>query len=127
MAYTVLLVDDSETIRLAMIRAFSMAKLPMDEVIQASDGLKALDVLRGRWVDMVLTDINMPNMGGMELVAAMKADSELAEIPVAVISTEGSETRIQELMKQGIAGYLRKPCKPEDIRDLLHKTLGEWK
>jgi two-component system chemotaxis response regulator CheY len=127
MAYTVLLVDDSETIRMAMIRAFSMAKLPMDEIIQASDGLKALEILRSRWVDMVLTDINMPNMGGMELVAAMKADSELAEIPVAVISTEGSETRIQELMKQGIAGYLRKPCKPEDIRDLLHKTLGEWK
>jgi two-component system chemotaxis response regulator CheY len=127
MAYTVLLVDDSETIRMAMIRAFSMAKLPMDEIIQASDGLKALEVLKSRWVDMVLTDINMPNMGGMELVAAMKSDAELSEIPVAVISTEGSETRIQDLLKRGIAGYLRKPCKPEDIRDLLHKTLGEWK
>jgi two-component system, chemotaxis family, chemotaxis protein CheY len=127
MAYTVLLVDDSETIRLAMIRAFSMAKLPMDEIIQASDGIKALETLRSRWVDMVLTDINMPNMGGMELVAAMKADAEMSEIPVAVISTEGSETRIKELMAKGIAGYLRKPCKPEDIRDLLHKTLGEWK
>jgi two-component system, chemotaxis family, chemotaxis protein CheY len=127
MAYTVLLVDDSETIRMAMIRAFTMAKLPMDEVIQAADGVKALEVLRGRWVDMVLTDINMPNMGGMELVAAMKSDAELSDIPVAVISTEGSEARIQELKSKGIAGYLRKPCKPEDIRDLLHKTLGEWK
>lgn len=127
MAYTVLLVDDSETIRMAMIRAFSMAKLPMDEIIQAPDGLKAMEVLRSRWVDIVLTDINMPNMGGMELVAAMKADAELSEIPVAVISTEGSQTRIAELMQKGISGYLRKPCKPEDIRDLLHKTLGEWK
>jgi len=127
MAYTVLLVDDSETIRMAMIRAFTMAKLPMDEVIQASDGLRAMEVLRERWVDMVLTDINMPNMGGMELVAAMKGDSELSDIPVAVISTEGSDARIQELKAKGIAGYLRKPCKPEDIRDLLHKTLGEWK
>ncbi len=127
MAYTVLLVDDSETIRMAMIRAFTMAKLPMDEVIQASDGIKAMEVLRERWVDMVLTDINMPNMGGMELVAAMKDDSELSDIPVAVISTEGSDARIQELKAKGIAGYLRKPCKPEDIRDLLHKTLGEWK
>ena len=63
----------------------------------------------------------------MELVAAMKSDAELSEIPVAVISTEGSETRIQDLLRRGIAGYLRKPCKPEDIRDLLHKTLGEWK
>jgi two-component system, chemotaxis family, chemotaxis protein CheY len=127
MAYTVLLVDDSETIRLAMIRAFGMAKLPMDEVIQAPDGKAALEILRSRWVDMVLTDINMPNMGGLELVAAMKKDSELSEIPVAVISTEGSETRIEELRAQGVSGYLRKPCKPEDIRDLLHKTLGEWK
>jgi len=126
MAYTVLLVDDSETIRLAMVRAFGMTRLPMDEVIQASDGLKALEVLRSRWVDMVLTDINMPNMGGMELVRTMKKDAELAEIPVAVLSTEGSKVRIQELKDLGIAGYLRKPCKPEEIRDLLHSTLGEW-
>lgn len=127
MGYTVLLVDDSETIRGALLKAFQMAKLPMEEVFQAGDGREALDKLKSVWVDMVLTDINMPNMGGVELLAAMKADPGLKDIPVAVISTEGSSTRIQSLQEAGIAGYLRKPCRPEEIRDLLHKVLGEWK
>lgn len=127
MGYTVLLVDDSETIRGALLKAFQMAKLPMEEVFQAADGREALDKLKSVWVDMVLTDINMPNMGGVELLAAMKADPGLKDIPVAVISTEGSSTRIQCLQEAGIAGYLRKPCRPEEIRDLLHKVLGDWK
>ncbi len=126
MGYTVLVVDDSETIRGALTKAFKMARLPMDEVVQASDGREALDVLKGKWVDMVLTDINMPNMGGVELLAAMKADPGLKDIPVAVVSTEGSQTRMATLKEAGIAGYLRKPCRPEEIRDLLHSVLGEW-
>jgi len=127
MGYTVLLVDDSETIRGALSRAFSMAKLPMDEIIQASNGMEAIKMLRSRWVDIVLTDINMPEMDGDELVRAMKADSGLKDIPVAVVSTEGSRTRVDDLRGIGIVGYLRKPCRPEAIRDLLHAVLGEWK
>ena len=126
MGYTVLVVDDSETIRGALLKAFKMAKLPMEEVIQAADGREALDVLKAKWVDMVLTDINMPNMGGVELLAAMKSDPGLKDIPVAVVSTEGSQTRMASLREAGIAGYLRKPCRPEEIRDLLHTVLGEW-
>ena len=126
MGYTVLLVDDSETIRGAIERTFKMAKLPMEEVIQASNGAEALEILKTRWVDMVLADINMPVMNGMDLVRKMKANSEWKEIPVAIISTEGSKTRMEELRSAGIAGYLRKPCRPEEIRDLLHAVLGEW-
>ena len=126
MGYTVLLVDDSDTIRGALVKAFSMAKLPMDEIIQARDGQEALETLRQRWVDIVLTDINMPRMGGEELLRAIKADPSLRDIPVAVISTEGSRTRIDALKEVGMADYLRKPCRPEEIRDLLHRVLGEW-
>ena len=126
MGYTVLVVDDSETIRGALVKAFKMAKLPMEEVVQAGDGVQALAVLKEKWVDMVLTDINMPNMGGVELLAAMKGDPNFRDIPVAVVSTEGSQTRMTSLKEAGIAGYLRKPCKPEEIRDLLHSVLGEW-
>ena len=126
MGYTVLLVDDSDTIRGALVKAFSMAKLPMDEIIQARDGLEALETLRQKWVDIVLTDINMPRMGGEELLNAIKADPSLRDIPVAVISTEGSRTRIDALKEVGMADYLRKPCRPEEIRDLLHRVLGEW-
>lgn len=126
MGYTVLVVDDSETIRGALVKAFKMAKLPMEEVVQAGDGVQALAILKDKWVDMVLTDINMPNMGGVELLAAMKGDPNFRDIPVAVVSTEGSQTRMTSLKEAGIAGYLRKPCKPEEIRDLLHSVLGEW-
>lgn len=122
-----MVVDDSETIRGALVKAFKMAKLPMDEVIQAGDGREALDMLRDRWVDIVLTDINMPRMGGEELVRAMKLDPSLKDVPVAVVSTEGSRTRMDSLRELGIAGYLRKPCRPEEIRDLLHTVLGDWK
>lgn len=126
MAYTILLVDDSDTIREAMVRAFAMAKLPMQEILGASNGAEALGILKKRWVDMVLTDLNMPTMGGEELVIAMKADSELSDIPVAVVSSDGSKARTERLRKLGVAGYLRKPCRPEAIRDLLHAVLGEW-
>ncbi len=126
MAYTVLLVDDSETIREAMVRAFAMTRLPMDEILRAANGVEALGVLRERWVDIVLTDINMPTMGGEELVRAMKADAELSDIPVAVLSSDGSQPRIDRLRELGIVGYLRKPCRPETIRDLLHDVLGDW-
>jgi len=127
MGYTILLVDDSATIRGAMERVFQMAKLPMEEVIQASNGAEALEILKSRWVDLVLADINMPVMNGIDLVRNMKSNDEWREIPVAILSTEGSRTRIDELKKTGIAGYLRKPCKPEEVRDLLHQILGEWK
>lgn len=126
MAYTILLVDDSDTIREAMVRAFAMAKLPMQEILSASNGAEALGILKKRWVDMVLTDLNMPTMGGEELVIAMKTDSELSDIPVAVVSSDGSKARTERLQRLGVAGYLRKPCRPEAIRDLLHAVLGEW-
>lgn len=126
MGYTVLLVDDSETIRGAMLRTFQMAKLPMDEVIQAANGQEALEILANHWVDIVLADINMPVMNGVDLVNNMKANTEWREIPVAIVSTEGSQTRMDQLQQSGIAGYLRKPCRPEEIRDLLHNVLGEW-
>lgn len=126
MAYSVLLVDDSETIREAMVRAFAMTRLPMDEILRAGNGAEALEIVKNRWVDLVLTDINMPTMGGEELVRAMKADAELSDIPVAILSSDGSRSRIERLNELGIVGYLRKPCRPEAIRDLLHSVLGEW-
>jgi len=127
MGYTILLVDDSSTIRGAMERTFQMAKLPMREVIQAANGAEALEILKTRWVDMVLADINMPVMNGIDLLKNMKNNQEWREIPIAILSTEGSRTRIDDLVKAGVAGYLRKPCHPEDVRDLLTKVLGDWR
>ena len=126
MAYTIMIVDDSQTIRNVLERTLAMTKLPVDAVIQAINGRDALEKLKDKWVDIVFTDIHMPEMSGMELVDAMSADAELSDIPVVVVSTEGSATRIEELRQKGIKGYLRKPFTPENIRDIITRTLGGW-
>ncbi len=126
MAYTILVVDDSSIIREVLERILHMTKLPIDSVLNAQHGKEALEILRNHWVDIVFTDINMPEMSGIELIEVMKKESELMDVPVVVISTEGSKRRIAELEAMGIAGYIRKPFKPESIRDTIIKTLGAW-
>jgi two-component system, chemotaxis family, chemotaxis protein CheY len=126
MAYTILVVDDSCTIRAVLDRTLKMTGLPIDEVIEAANGNEALEKLKERWVDIVFTDINMPGMSGLDLVDAMNNDAEMREIPVVVVSTEGSATRIEELRRKGVRGYLRKPFTPESIRDIITETIGGW-
>ena len=126
MAYTVMVVDDSETIRAVLERSLAMTKLPIDAVIHAVNGKDALGKLKSVWVDIVFSDIHMPEMDGIALVGAMQANAELRDIPVVIVSTEGSATRIAELKEKGIKGYLRKPFTPEKIRDIIIETLGAW-
>ena len=126
MAYSIMVVDDSDTIRAMMRRALDMTKLPLDAIIEAKHGQDALDKLSQVWVDIVFTDINMPVMDGMQLFAEMKKNPEYSDIPVVIVSTEGSQTRVDELKKAGISGYLRKPFTPEKIRDIILETLGAW-
>ncbi len=126
MAYTILVVDDSETIRAVLQRTLAMTRLPIESVIEAINGRDALEKLADSWVDIVFTDINMPEMDGISLVDAMIKNPEYKDIPVVVVSTEGSATRIEELRKKGVKGYLRKPFTPESIRDIILQTLGAW-
>jgi two-component system chemotaxis response regulator CheY len=126
MAYTILLVDDSATIRNVLVQVFEMTGMPLGEVYQASDGIEALKVLEERWVDIAFCDINMPRMNGVELIRNMREHPEIKEVPVVVVSTEGSKTRMKELESLGVNAYLRKPCRPEQVRDVVHELLGEW-
>jgi len=126
MAYTIMVVDDSETIRSVLERTIGMTKLPVDAIIQAEHGRDALEKLADNWVDIVFTDINMPEMNGIELVDAMNENPEYKDIPVVIVSTEGSKARIEQLRQKGIKGYLRKPFTPENIRDIIIETLGGW-
>ena len=90
----------------------------------AENGREALDLLRDNWIDMVLTDINMPDVKGMELVRIMAQGGLLQTVPVMVVSTEGSDIRIGEPCDQGIRDYLRKPVHAEHIRDVVEQILG---
>jgi two-component system, chemotaxis family, chemotaxis protein CheY len=126
MAYTILIVDDSQTIRSMLERSLAMTGLPIDAVIQAENGKAALETLASMWVDIIFTDIHMPEMDGISLVTAMQESPEFKDIPVVIVSTEGSASRMAELAKKGVKGYLRKPFTPEKIRDVIVSTLGVW-
>jgi two-component system chemotaxis response regulator CheY len=124
MAYNILIVDDSLTVRKMIAKTLTLSGVPLNEPFQAENGREALSVLEDNWVDLVLTDINMPEMNGMEMVRHMSEDALLQTVPVVVISTEGSDERIQELKERGIQGYIRKPFTPEAIKDKVEEILG---
>lgn len=124
MAYNILLVDDSKTARAIQRKILGLADVPLGEIFEAGNGLEALELLAQNWIDLVLTDLNMPEMGGTELIELMKQDEAMAMIPVVVISTEGSETRVEQLMVKGIHSYLRKPFTPEDLKTVIDEILG---
>lgn len=125
MPYSILIVDDSMPMRTVIKKTIRAAGYGKSEFFEASNGKEALNILKHSWVDMVLTDHNMPVMNGLDMVRILKADEVLKSVPVVVISTEGSEAKIKEFMASGAAGYLPKPFSAESIRDLIVLHLGE--
>lgn len=124
MSFNILVVDDSDTMRAVVRKTLGIAGVPLGALYQARNGLEGLEVLRKEWVDLVLTDINMPVMDGERMVEEMKSDADLRGIPVVIISTEGSTTRIESLKEKGISGYLRKPFAPQDLKRTVESLLG---
>ena len=124
MSFNILVVDDSITIRKVLSKILKMIELDVDQVVEAKDGKEALECLKQSWFDLVITDLNMPVMTGMELIDEMAADGLLKDIPVVVISTDGSTTRIEELKKKGVKEYIRKPFTPETVGSVISKALG---
>lgn len=124
MAFHLLVVDDSPVMRDFIVRIIGLSGLDAAPCFQAGNGEEALHLLRNKWIDAVLTDINMPVMNGEELVRQMEADELLRTIPVLVISTDGSEQRISRMMSLGAKGYVQKPFSPELLRARLEQILG---
>lgn len=123
MALNVLIVDDSATVRAVIGKTLRLAELPIQELHEASNGVEALAQLKAHWVDLVFTDLNMPEMDGVALVGKMSEDDLLKTVPVIVVSTEGSATRIEELKRKGIRAFVRKPFTPETIREAVENVL----
>ena len=124
MAFNVLIVDDSKIVRQVIAKTLRIAGVQVNEVHEASNGQEALAVLGQHWIDLVFADINMPVMNGAELIERMSADTMLKSIPVVVVSTEGSATRIEQLKSKGISAYVRKPFTPEEIRQAVDEVMG---
>lgn len=119
MALNVLIVDDSDVIRTMILKTLRLAQVPVGTAFQASNGREALSVIESNWVDLVLADINMPVMDGVEMLRRLRADQRHAELPVIVVTTEGSMERVAELEAAGVSAYVRKPFTPETIRNVV--------
>jgi len=124
MSLNILIVDDSKVVRKIISKTLKLTGISINEIHDASNGKEALEVLNDEWIDIVFTDINMPVMGGVEMVERMNKDGLMQSVPVIVISTEGSETRIEQLTQKGVRAYLRKPVTPERLRDVVKDILG---
>jgi two-component system chemotaxis response regulator CheY len=119
-----LVVDDSPVTRKMVRRALGLCGLEVAEVYEAGDGAEALEQLAQHHVDLVLADINMPVMNGIELVERMSRDPELAGVPVVIVATPMSQDRVEHVLDKGARAYLAKPFRPEALRDVVNQILG---
>jgi two-component system chemotaxis response regulator CheY len=124
MAMNILVVDDSSLTRKAIKRIINMLDLEVNEIIEAENGAEALKILEETKIDLVLADLNMPEMGGIEMIYHMRGNEATKLIPVVVVSTESSTTRIEGLLADGAKAYLHKPFTPEDFKEVIMKTVG---
>ena len=125
MSYNILIVDDSKTIRSVIKKTLDIADVPVGDLYEAENGKEALDVMNSNWIDLIFADINMPVMTGIEMIKKMSEDNTLDKTPVIIVSTDGSKTRIDELLELGVKAYLRKPINPEELRNIVKEVMGD--
>jgi two-component system chemotaxis response regulator CheY len=119
MAVDVLIVDDSAAIRKILQRMLGQAGLILGKILEAGDGLEALEKLKNQSVHLILSDINMPNMDGIQLLGALKSNPNFKHVPVIMITTEGGEAKVMEAVQLGASGYVRKPFTADQIKEKL--------
>jgi len=113
----ILIVDDSSTMRKIISRSLRQAGLAVDNIYEAGDGIEGLNALGSNSVDLILSDINMPNMDGLEFVKQARAQG--CKAPIMMITTEGGEDIIGEAINSGATGSIRKPFTPEQLQEKL--------
>jgi two-component system chemotaxis response regulator CheY len=124
MAYRVLIVDDSPSMRAFVRRVMDLSGFEVDACLNAGNGVQGLALLEKQSVDIILTDINMPEMNGEDFLRHLEEHDRYRTIPVVVISTDATETRMQRMMQLGAKGYISKPFSPEALRGELERVLG---
>uniref|UniRef100_A0A831ZRJ4 Response regulator n=1 Tax=Desulfacinum infernum TaxID=35837 RepID=A0A831ZRJ4_9BACT len=124
MAYNVMIIDDSKSMRHVIKKVLKISGLEIGEIIEAGNGQEALDQLQDHWVDLILSDIHMPVMDGLEFLRRLGTHADLNDVPVVLVTTERNEKRLAEAMALGARAYLSKPFQPEEFRSLVFKLLG---
>lgn len=119
----ILIVDDSSVMRKIIERALRQSGLNLGDVIEAGNGAEGLAEAKKGGLDLILSDINMPVMDGLEFLKKLAKIDAAKGVPVVMITTEGSEARVVEALSAGAKGYLRKPFTPEQVKDRVTPLL----
>jgi two-component system chemotaxis response regulator CheY len=112
-----LIVDDSSVMRKIVERALRQAGLDLMVVHEAGSGSEGLDLLKAKQVDLILSDINMPSMDGLEFLRQVRAQNLAPGVPVVMITTESSEEHVRQAILAGAQGYIRKPFTAEQVKE----------
>lgn len=123
MALHVLIVDDSPAMRWFLRRVIGLSGFDEVSVLEAADGCEAFSLVQQQRVDLILADINMPNMNGEEFLRKIAEQEKLRRIPVIVISADASEARMRQMLSLGARRCLSKPISPEAFRQELEDVL----
>jgi len=120
-----LIVDDSAAMRAVVKKVIALSGADVSHCLEAANGKEALELLSKEWVDVILTDIHMPVMDGMELLENLHADEMLSRVPVVLVTTEARREFIDRAAALGARAHVRKPFQPETIKKVLEAILGE--
>jgi two-component system chemotaxis response regulator CheY len=119
-----LIVDDSSVMRKIVERALRQAGLDLLVVHEAGSGTEGLDLLKTNQVDLILSDINMPSMDGLEFLRQIREQNLAPGVPVVMITTESSEEHVKQAIQSGAQGYIRKPFTAEQVKERVLPLLN---
>ena len=119
----VLIVDDSPVMRKIVERSLRQAGIELGEVREGNNGLEALALVGQNLFDLILVDINMPAMDGLEFVRRLQSVENAKSVPVVMITSEGSEVYVGEAVLSGASGYIRKPFTPDQVKEFIAPLL----
>ena len=120
-----LIIDDSSVMRKIVERSLRQAGIEFQQVLEAGNGAEALGLLKEGSVDLILCDINMPVMDGLEFVRQFHAIDSSHKTPIVMITTEGSESHVVQALSAGARGYIRKPFTPDQVKEHVVPVLEE--
>ena len=115
----VLVIDDSSIMRKMIVRCLKLAGIEIGELVEAADGREALEAVRKHKLDLILSDINMPEMDGLQFLQGLKLIQSAKGTPVVMITTEGTESRVVEALSAGAQAYIRKPFTSDEVKERI--------
>mgnify|MGYP006300449621 FL=1 len=118
----ILVVEDSSTMRNIIVNA--LRELEIENILQADDGNKALELLREKEVDLILCDWKMPEMSGLEVLQSVRSDPKLQDLPFIMITAEAQKDNVVAAIKQGVSNYVIKPFDCRKLKEKIEKTLA---